>query len=94
MRRGVVASLFLVMALYGTAFAAENPNVTVSARVLKSQVKIGDEVRLLLQVEHPRKFTVHPPDEKLALEEAATRHGFQGVSDFVRAAALDRTSAA
>jgi len=34
------------------------------------------------------------PDEKLALEEAATRLGFQGVSEFVRAAALDRSHAA
>ncbi len=31
------------------------------------------------------------PDERLALEEAAGGLGFKGVSDFVRAAALDRT---
>lgn len=30
-------------------------------------------------------------EEKLALEGAASRMGFHGVSDFVRAAALDRT---
>jgi len=30
-------------------------------------------------------------EEKLALESAANRMGFKGVSDFVRAAALDRT---
>jgi uncharacterized protein (DUF1778 family) len=29
-------------------------------------------------------------DERLALEEAASRLGFKGVSDFVRAAALER----
>ena len=31
------------------------------------------------------------PDERLALEEAASRLGFKGVSDFVRAVALERT---
>lgn len=30
------------------------------------------------------------PDERLALEEAATQLGFKGISDFVRAAALGR----
>ncbi len=30
------------------------------------------------------------PDERLALGEAASRLGFKGVSDFLRAAALDR----
>ena len=31
------------------------------------------------------------PDERLVLEEEASRLGFKGVSDFVRAAALNRT---
>lgn len=39
--------------------------VTAEARVLKSKVKIGDELRLLLTVEYPRKFTVSLPDPKL-----------------------------
>jgi len=30
------------------------------------------------------------PDEKLALEEAASRMGFKGLSDFIRHAALNR----
>lgn len=34
------------------------------------------------------------PDEKLALEEAAMRQGYKGISEYVRAAALDRTRAA
>jgi uncharacterized protein (DUF1778 family) len=34
------------------------------------------------------------PDEKLALEEAASQLGYQGISDFLRAAGLDRTHAA
>jgi len=34
------------------------------------------------------------PDEKLAIEEAATRMGFKGISEFLRAAAMDRTHAA
>jgi len=33
-------------------------------------------------------------DEKLALEEAASRLGYKGVSEYVRAAALDRSHAA
>ena len=34
------------------------------------------------------------PDERLALEEAAARQGFKGVSDFVRTAALGRIASA
>lgn len=41
--------------------------VRAEARVLKDRIKIGDEIRLLLQIEHPRKFTITPPDEKLDL---------------------------
>lgn len=33
------------------------------------------------------------PDEKLALEETATRLGFKGLSDYIRHAALTRKSA-
>lgn len=33
------------------------------------------------------------PDEKLALEEAASQMGFKGLSDYVRAAALHRVTA-
>lgn len=41
--------------------------VKAEARVLRSKMKIGDEVRLILQVEHPRKYSVVPPNEKLDL---------------------------
>lgn len=34
------------------------------------------------------------PDEKLALEEAAARLGFKGISDYVRAAALRQSNSA
>ncbi len=50
------------------AFAAEKASpVEVSARVLKSRIKIGDEVRLLVQVDRPRKYTVTPPSPKTDL---------------------------
>lgn len=34
------------------------------------------------------------PDEKLALEEAAARFGFKGISDYVRSAALRQSNSA
>ncbi len=51
-----------------TLFAAERISpVTVQARVLKSKIRIGDEVRLILQVDHPRKYSILPPNQKLDL---------------------------
>ncbi len=46
---------------------AADANVTASARVLRDRVRIGDEVRLLLLVEHPRKYTVTAPGQKMNL---------------------------
>lgn len=68
MKKTPVLLTALVLALTGVCVAAERLSpVSAEARVLKSRVKIGDELRLLLQVEHPRKFSVTPPDEKLVL---------------------------
>lgn len=39
--------------------------VTAEARVLRDRVRIGDELRLLVQVDHPRKYEIAPPDAKL-----------------------------
>ncbi len=51
-----------------SAFATEGVSpVTVQARILKSKIKIGDEIPLFLQVDRPRKYLVVPPSEKLNL---------------------------
>lgn len=61
-------ALLLLIFLAAPAFAAERLSpVKAEARVLKSRVKIGDEIRLLIQVDHPRKYTITPPDAKLAV---------------------------
>lgn len=60
-----VAMLF-VCRLPVSGLAAEKASlVTVEARVLKDKVKIGDEIRLLLKVEHPRTFTLEALDPKM-----------------------------
>ncbi len=47
------------------AFAEpQNSPVKAEARVLRSRVRIGDEIRLLVLVDHPRKYTLTPPDAK------------------------------
>ena len=54
--------------VYSLSFAAEKAvQVEVAARVLKSKIKIGDEIRFLVQVEHPRKYTITPPSAKTDL---------------------------
>ena len=60
---GMTLSLFLIASL---SIAAERSEpVQATARVLKPQVKIGDEIRLLITVEHPRKFSITPLSEKI-----------------------------
>ncbi len=44
---------------------AADANVSVEVRALRSHIRIGDEVRLLLSVEYPRKYSVTPPSEKI-----------------------------
>ena len=65
----VFRGFLLLAALFSTAsFAADKAvNVSVEARILRSRIRIGDEVRLLLSVEHPRKYSVTAPSEKLNL---------------------------
>ena len=59
---------FLPLVTYNLPLAcAADANVAVEARVLRSRIRIGDEVRLLLSVEHPRKYSITPPSEKLNL---------------------------
>jgi len=91
-RKSVIIALLLAMTFCGPVFAAGDVNVTASARVLKSKMKIGDELRLLLQVEHPRKYSVVPPSEKLDLspfeikkvEPAPSRKGQNRVQETTR----------
>ena len=48
------------------AYAAVE-NVRVTAQAYPSKVTIGDEIRLVIQVERPRKFIVDTPTDKLNL---------------------------
>jgi hypothetical protein len=59
-------SFFFLSVSFSLAVEKAQP-VTVTAKVLKSKIKIGDEIRLLVQVEHPRKFSVNPPSDKINL---------------------------
>ena len=43
---------------------AADANVTAEARVRKSRVRIGDEIRLAILVEYPRKYALMPPSGK------------------------------
>lgn len=63
----VLISLLIFAGLFSmTVFAADRAaNVSVEVRALRSSIRIGDEVRLLLSVEHPRKYFVTPPSEKI-----------------------------
>ena len=64
----IFGALLMLVLLPVSSSAAEKINpVDVTAKVLKSKIKIGDELRFLVQVEHPRKFTVTPPPEKTDL---------------------------
>ena len=86
--------------------AIEMPTVFTDAKTPDACVKATREaltvaVATLLELgkhppsgRHQRTQQVNvrlTPDERLALDEAASRLGFKGVSDFVRAAALERT---
>lgn len=48
--------------------------VQATAKVLKNKIKLGDEIRLLIQVEHPRKYTVIPLDEKIDVRPFEVKH--------------------
>jgi hypothetical protein len=68
MKKAVFALLALACVVPAAAHAAERSSpVRAEARVLRSQVRIGDEVRLVLKVDHPRKYTVRPPDPRMML---------------------------
>jgi hypothetical protein len=58
--------LFLIFFAF-PSFAAQAP-VTVTARAVPSKATIGDEIRLLVQVDHPRKYKVSVPSDQLKLE--------------------------
>lgn len=41
--------------------------VTVEVRAIPDKAKIGDEIKLFVKIERPKKFTVYAPTEKLKL---------------------------
>ncbi len=65
MRRGFLF-LFLIFFTF-PSFAAPAP-VTVTARAVPSKATIGDEIRLLVQVDRPRKYKVSVPSDQLKLD--------------------------
>ena len=64
-KRALFFLLFLSFSDAAVVFAA--PSITAEARVLKPKVKIGDDIRLLLRIEHPRTVTLIPPTKDLSI---------------------------
>ena len=65
MKRVFRSLALLTLFLSATAYAASaDANVTAEARVRRSRVRIGDEIRLAILVEYPRKYTLTPPSGK------------------------------
>ena len=56
---------FLSLTTYNLQLVHADANVSAEVRALRSSIRIGDEVRLLLTVEHPRKYSVTFPSEKI-----------------------------
>ncbi len=57
---GLLLNLFFSTGL----LFAESASVTATARALPPKAKIGDEIRLVIQVERPKKLTLRLPSEK------------------------------
>ncbi len=58
---------FLFLSFSHAAVVLAAPSITAEARVLKPKVKIGDDIRLLLRIEHPRTVTLIPPTKDLSI---------------------------
>ena len=59
-------SLFPLPSFLSPCYAAQRAQqVQITAKVFKNKIKIGDELRLLIQVEHPRKYSIVPLSEKI-----------------------------
>ena len=63
-RRAFFSILFLCFIAPG-AFCAVN--VQVTAKAFPSKATLGDEIRLVIQIERPKKFIVDAPSEKINL---------------------------
>ena len=64
-------ALFFVVSVH----AAEKVSpVTAKARMQKDKLRIGDETWLLLQVDHPRKYSVTAPDPKTDISPFEIRY--------------------
>ncbi|MBI3251957.1 MAG: hypothetical protein HYZ52_01375 [Candidatus Omnitrophica bacterium] len=63
-RAGWAAAFFI---LFPLAAAAEQSPVKAEARVWQAQATLGDEIRVSVQVEHPRDFSVIPPSPQTPL---------------------------
>ena len=61
----IIASLILFFS-FGVCRAEERVSpVAATVHMIKSKIRIGDEVRLLVQVDRPRKFKILPLDPKI-----------------------------
>ncbi len=48
--------------------ADSHPPVSIETKLLKSKVRIGDEFKLYMLVDRPRKIAVSPPDPKISIK--------------------------
>ena len=88
-----VCFLFLVCFTAGLSLAAQAPpqaqQVRATARALKNKIKLGDELRYLVQVERPRQYSITPlparipvtPFEVKRRDEAPVRTGENRVKE-------------
>src|SRR5690349_7319200 len=59
MKRGALTLFFISLVAFPAAAHAAAVDVTVKA--VEDHVTVGDEIRLVIQVERPRNFEAYPP---------------------------------
>ncbi len=70
LNRKIFGKILLILAIFlsGAPWAmAQSESVQVKATALPSRVTLGDEIRFLIQVERPKKFTLVPPSNKIKI---------------------------
>ena len=60
-----ISVLFLAALLAASPVFAQN--VSATAKIFSAEATLGDEIRLVLQVERPKKFIIDTPDAKINL---------------------------
>ena len=74
LRRTVSAFFLTFLFLSPVSWAAERAQqVQVTAKIFRDKIKIGDRLRLLVQVDRPRNYSVVPLSEKIDLSPFEVR---------------------